>query len=127
MPRKTKFVMGDTIQTIGELDTLLRAGEWVYWLDPAGIGGRPKHPGWLLSMSLFTLQQKVNARKLRRAIPRDLAVVCGYGNCGNDKCPHYHAHLPWAGCNLRPITCAFIYGPVRCVPLEKYEAIHGSK
>ena len=123
--------MGDTIQTIGELDTLLRAGEWVYWLDPAGIGGRPKHPGWLLSMSLFTLQGRINARKLRRAIPRDLAVLCAYGDCGNQICGHRRVHksrdiYPFDCCD-KTHDCRWVFGPVRCVPLEKYEAIHGSK
>ena len=67
-----KFQKGKAIKTMADLSKLLDAGEWVYQFD------RPKHHGWLISMSYRTLAYFVKMGALFRAIPDDRA--CQYHN-----------------------------------------------
>lgn len=62
MAKQKKYHKGDCIPNIGVLAVWLESNQWTYW------GDRPKHPGWIISMSLQTLLGAIRAGRLRFAI-----------------------------------------------------------
>ena len=59
---KRKFRPGKPIRSIGDLTRRLQRGDWVYMF------GRPKHPGWILSMQFNSILYMLNSGFLYAAI-----------------------------------------------------------
>jgi len=49
----TKFTKGRRIDSLADLESVLKNEFWVYWND------RPKHPSWIWNMQLRTLSMAV--------------------------------------------------------------------
>lgn len=62
---KTKFIKGQQIHSMTLLALLLDADTWIY------MHGRPKHPGFIVSMQYRCLRNLVKLGKLYEAIPRE--------------------------------------------------------
>lgn len=60
-----KYRKGIRITSIGELVAMLKAGKWIYLRD------RPKHPSFLLSMTLWTIIRFIDSRSLYEAEVND--------------------------------------------------------
>ncbi len=67
MPKEKMYKEGDLITNLPVLMLIIDRGEYVMW-DEFSRGWQPKHPGVILSMTLFTLRGKIRAKGLRRAI-----------------------------------------------------------
>lgn len=62
MSRK-KYVMGPTISDLNSLAVMLENHEMVF------VGARVYAPGWVISMQLRYVIQKIKARQIRMALP----------------------------------------------------------
>lgn len=62
--RDRRFTKGEPIRDLATLVRLIQANRWVFW------GKAPKHPGFLLSMTLHTLASGVRGGLVSYAIDK---------------------------------------------------------
>jgi hypothetical protein len=113
MPRKTKFVKGEAITSIGELAEVLGRNEYVYWQS------RPVHPGWMRSMQFQTLIQAVIGRCVFRAVAAlvrpmicDHSATCPVSNFCEACKPHeFNPNV----CDVKQ-RCVFSHQDTVCTP-----------
>ncbi len=61
--RRNKFYPGDPFTTVSEVVEWLNDDGWIYW------HGRPKHPKFMVHLSIAMLRQLVKYRTIARAHP----------------------------------------------------------
>jgi hypothetical protein len=118
MPRTQKFRKGAQVEDWQQLSDLLRRDRWIYWLD------RPKHPGWLRSMTFQTLDNAIYGGILWAAEPSEQYICNQAGFCGDKHaaagCTAYQPHEFIGGQCDSMHTCLYSGYTRWCVPVSLF-------